>query len=243
VTTNPDIPDFVHADLEALGLEIAPDAMAQLADYLDRLLEINQRMNLTAIRDRDAAWRRLIVDSLTILPGLAEVPAGAKVIDIGTGGGLPGIPMAITRPDLKVTLLDATGKKIKFLQEVIDALGLENATAIQARAEAFGREQQHREQYDVVTNRAMGVMSTILEYGIPLLKVDGFMLAMKGPRAEQELHDAGNALEKLGCGEVRVFDAYPESFENDLVIVIVDKVQRTAKLYPRDAGVAKRSPL
>lgn len=242
-SSSPEIPPEVRTDLQTLGITVAEEALQQMACYLDLLLEANQRMNLTAIRDPAQAWHRLIVDSLTILPGLAELPAGARVIDIGTGGGLPGMPIAIARPDLQVWLLDGTGKKVRFLEETIRTLGLTHVQAVQARAEDLGHDPQHREQYDAVTNRAMGAMSIVLEYGLPLLKVDGFMLAMKGPKAEQELRDAGDALEKLGAGPIEVFDAYPPSFENDLVVVVVPKDRRTPRLYPRLAGLPKRSPL
>lgn len=238
-----DIPTFVASDLDALGIELPPDALAQLADYLDRLLDVNQRMNLTAVRERDAAWRRLIVDSLTALSGLEPLNEGATVIDIGAGGGLPGVPLAIARPDLSFTLLDATGKKVRFLEQCIDALKLANTRAIQDRAESIGHQSAHREQYDLAISRAIGHMSEVLEYSLPLVKIGGRVLAMKGPKAEQELEESGDALALLGGGDLQVFDAYPNSFDSNLVIISIVKERETPKKYPRTAGIPKRSRL
>lgn len=240
------IPDFVHEDLKALGFEMPAEVLEKLEAYLDLILKANETTNLTAIRHREQAWSRLIVDSLTPLPGLPEDPSGDgefKLIDIGTGAGLPGIPLAIARPDVGVTLIEATGKKIAFLQSVIDALELTNTTAVQERAENVGQDSAHRGKYDVAVSRAVGPMPVVLEYSLPLLKLGGRMLAMKGPKAETELEASGDALLKLGCGEVEVFEAYPESFDNELVIVSVVKEAATPQEFPRLPGLPKKFPL
>ena len=237
------IPDFVPDHLARLEITLQTKAIDQLATYLALLLDVNQRMNLTAIRDPDAAWSRLIIDSLTILPGLEQLEPNAAVIDVGTGGGMPGIPIAIARPDLRVTLLDATGKKIAFVQSVIDTLKLTNATAIQGRAELLGQDPKHRERYDVATCRAMGAVANLLECCMPLVKTEGRVLAMKGPKAEEELEDAANAMDILGVGDLAAFDAYPQSFDNELVILSFLKDRPTPKAYPREPGLPKRSPL
>ena len=242
------VPAFVNDDLDRLGIEVPEAMLAQLGAYLDHLLEVNRSMNLTAVRERDAAWRRLIIDSLTVLPWLEDVPEGGRLIDVGTGGGLPGVPLAITRPDLDVTLADATGKKVRFLDDTIDRLGLDRdrVRAVQARAEELGQRKEHRAGYDVAVSRAVGPLGIVLELTLPLVRVGGRSLAMKGPRVEAELRDCGDALEVLGGGEVRVADAYPrgpEGFENDLVIVEVEKVAATPRRYPRPPGVPKAEPL
>ncbi|MEX0652830.1 MAG: 16S rRNA (guanine(527)-N(7))-methyltransferase RsmG [Phycisphaeraceae bacterium] len=239
----PTIPDFVPRELEQLGVTLAPDRLDTLARYLARLLDATQRVNLTAIREPDAAWRRLIIDSLTLLPGFDPVPAGAAIIDIGTGGGLPGIPLAIARPDLRVTLLEATGKKVRFLNDCITELHLANTQAIQARAEAVGQDAAHRQRYDVAVSRAVGPMPEVLEYSLPLVKVGGRVLVMKGPKVEQELAAAGDALNILGAGELEVFEAYPPAFGQDLVIVSLLKDRATPKAYPRRPGVPHHEPL
>lgn len=259
------IPDAAREAL--LRLELAqPEAVLETLDaYLHHLLEVNQRMNLTAVREHDAAWLRLIVDALTALPGLfepeeegaadadadaaddaadaTEAPRSRAIIDVGSGGGLPGLPLAIARPDLSFTLLEATGKKARFLEETAAKLGLANVKVLNARAETAGRDPAHRERYGLAVSRAVGPMAVILELTLPLVEVGGRSLCMKGPRAEQELRDAGEALHRLGAGEVAVFDAYPEDFENDLVMVSVVKAAATAKRYPRPPGMPKAEPL
>ena len=243
MTPPPSIPSFVHDDLAALELALPPEALEHLADYLDLLLQVNQRVNLTAARQRDEAWRRLIIDSLTLLPGLDDWRGGSAVIDIGSGGGLPGIPLAVIRPDLKLTLLEATGKKVRFLEQAVQHLGLENVVTIQERAESLGQRAPHRQGYDVAVCRAVGVMSVLLEYALPLIRVGGRVLAMKGPKAETELGAAADALALLGAGELAVYDAYPASFGNDLVIVSIVKDRPTPATYPRRPGVPKSEPL
>jgi 16S rRNA (guanine527-N7)-methyltransferase len=243
------IPDFVHRDLDALGFEMPTEVLEKLEAYLEWVLDANRTTNLTAIRHREQAWSRLIVDSLTPLPGLPpDVPESEvyKLIDIGTGAGLPGVPLAIARPDVAVTLVEATGKKTAFLDLVVEALALDNVTVVQARIEDVGQnrgDSRGRALYDVAVSRAVGPLPVVLEYSLPLLKVGGRVLAMKGPKAESELAASGDALTKLGGGDVAVIDAYPESFDNELVIVSVIKDAPTPKDYPRLPGLPKKQPL
>ncbi len=242
------IPDFVATDLDALGFELPNKLLQKLERYLDLVLKANETTNLTAIKHRELAWSRLIVDSLTPLPGLPDDDRedGApplRLVDIGTGAGLPGIPLAIARPDVQVTLIDGTGKKIRFLESVVAELGLDNVTPLNARVEDVGQDPAHRATYDLAVSRAVGPLPVVLEYSLPLLKRGGTMLAMKGPKAEQELRESGDAMVALGAGEVTVVDAYPESFDNELVIVMVTKEDATPKEYPRPSGTPKKEPL
>jgi len=237
------IPDFVQIELNELEIELTPDQLDQLDRYLALVLDENRQTNLTAVREVDMAWRRLIIDSLTVLPGLDELEQGDTVIDVGSGAGLPGIPVAIVRPGLKLTMLESTGKKADFIQRCIDTLGLSNASVINDRAETIGQSPRYREQFDACINRAVGPMNVLLELSLPLVKVGGRLLAMKGPRAEQELDDAGDAMTILGVAELAVIDASPESFGNDLVIVSIIKGEPTPNEYPRLPGVPKKDPL
>ena len=237
------VPSFVHQDLDALQVELTPHQLEQLDDTVRLTLEANTRFNLTAVTEPDAVWRWMVVDSLTALPGLDELEPGAVVIDVGTGGGFPGLPLAIARPTLRFTLVDATGKKATHVRRVAEALGLDHVKVLQERAEALGQDQRHRELYAAAVCRAVGAMNVLLELTLPLVAVDGRVLAMKGPKAEEELRVSGDALELLGAGDVAVFDAYPESFENDLVIISVIKMRTTPKRYPRASGLPKREPL
>lgn len=237
------IPDFVNHELAELDIELTPDQLDALSRYLTMVLDENRTTNLTAVREPDAAWRRLIIDSLTVLPGLDELDPGASVIDVGSGAGLPGLPIAIARPTLRVTLVESTGKKAAFIQRCIDALELGNATVVNDRAETIGRSDRYRESFDACVNRAVGPMNVLLELSMPLIATGGRLLAMKGPKAEQELEDAGDALAILGAGEIAVIEAYPESFGNDLVIVSILKSASVPDEYPRLPGVPKKDPL
>ena len=174
------IPPDVMEELAALRVEVPQAELEQLADYLARLLDANTRMNLTAIRDPEQAWRRLILDSLTPLPGLHDLPEGSSLIDVGTGGGLPGIPLAITRPDLRVTLLDATGKKVDFLDAVIRDMGLANCRAFKGRAETLAHNSFHRARLrrgrvsrDGAAERGARVLPPLREGGRPPARDEG----------------------------------------------------------------------
>ena len=142
-----------------------------------------------------------------------------------------------------MTLIDGTGKKIRFLESVVAELALDNVSPLNARVEDVGQDPAHRARYDIAVSRAVGPLPVVLEYSLPLLKVGGTMLAMKGPKAEHELRESGDAMAVLGAGEVTVVDAYPESFENELVIVMVTKEDATPATYPRLSGTPKKEPL
>jgi len=237
------VPGFVHRDLHRLGVELNDATLEKLARYVDLLLETNRKFNLTAVRDRDQAWERHIIDSLTLMPFLARLAAESQLIDVGTGGGLPGIALALARGDLRVTLLEATGKKAKFCDQCIAELGLDHVKTIHDRAEILGRDANHRQRYDAAVCRAVGTMSTLLEYTMPLIRVGGVVLAMKGPKVEGELDAAGDALDVLGSGQVQVYDTYPPDFNKHTVVVIVNKQLPTDNAYPRLPGVPRSDPL
>lgn len=241
--SEPAIPDFVTDDLHKLEVKLPDGALASLARYLDLLLETNQQFNLTAIRDRNEAWRRHIIDSLTLLPFIEEIDPGSRVMDVGSGGGLPGVPVAIARPDLQVTMLEATGKKAAFLSRCAKEIPLPKVSVIADRAEKAGQNKQYRERFDVVTCRAVGAMAELLEYTLPFLKEGGVLLAMKGPSVEQELEEAGDAMTMLGAGEFQVIDAYPEGFGQNTVIVQMIKDRPTPPTYPRLPGMPKQQPI
>lgn len=222
-----------------LGLDLAPTAITQLGQYLHQLLETNRKFNLTAIRDPTDAWHRHILESLTLLPHLADAK---HVIDIGSGGGAPGLPLAIARPDIHITLVEATGKKARFLTDTAAALDLPNTTVLADRAETLAQASDHREQHDVALARAVGPMRVLLELTLPFVRVGGRLLALKGETIESELRDAGDALMILGAGDIGFHDALPDS-DDPAVIVQVAKDRPTPPEFPRRPGIPKQDPL
>jgi 16S rRNA (guanine527-N7)-methyltransferase len=214
---------------------LSPAQHDQLSRYIDLLLQANQRMNLTRIADREAAEVQHVGDALTVLPFLP--PNTFRLIDVGSGGGVPGMILAIARPDAKVVLLEATKKKAAFLQDVVTTLGLANVKVIAERAEAAGRGAL-RESRDIAVARAVGAMDFLVEWCLPLVKKGGAMLAMKGARIVDELPAAKKAIRLLGGGEAIVHPVELPGTEHR-VIVEIKKVGRTDVRYPRDPTVAK----
>ncbi len=191
-------PEGFAARLAEVGAAIDDATLARMGDYLARLLAMNEQMNLTAIRSADDAWERHVLDALSLLPLLADVPAGAALVDVGSGGGLPGIPLAIARPDLAITLVEATQKKAAFLGAVSEALQLANVAVYADRAEELGRDELG-ETFDVVTARAVGRVKVLAPLLLPFARPGGLILLIKGQRAEEELLEAKATLAKLGA--------------------------------------------
>ena len=184
--------------LALLGVSLEKEKIAQLGDYLARLLAMNEQMSLTSITDPPEAWTRHALDALTLLPHLAELPKGASLLDVGSGGGVPGIVIAIARPDLRITLLDATEKKVAFLSAVAKVLGLDQVTAIAGRAEKLATT-PIAGTFDAVTARALGKLQALLPWTVPFVKPGGRLLLIKGERAEEELEGARRALIRFRC--------------------------------------------
>ena len=203
--------------------------------YSDYLIEVNSHTNLTSITDPEEIKIKHFEDSLSVLPYIKE---GNKVLDIGAGAGFPGIPLRIEK-NFDLTLVDSVNKKVNFMNEVIDKLDLSNARAIHTRAEDFAKE--NRESFDVVVSRAVANMSTLSELCLPFLKVGGIFIALKGPRADEELEAAQNAIKILG-GQVKEIERFKID-DNDRVNIIVEKIHPTKKKYPRGKNQAKKNPL
>lgn len=223
---------------EGLGVAFDEGDLERFGRYLALLYEANERFNLTAVRDYEEAWTRHVGDSLTLLPMLSGLEDGAEVVDVGSGGGAPGLVLAIALPGLRFTLVEATGKKARFLGECAAALGLTNVRVIAERAEVIGQDHRgHRGRYDAATARAVGPLAVVAELVIPLLKVGGVALLIKGQRAEDELREAGRALEILRA-ECASVEPTPTGR-----IVCLEKVAPTPRDYPRRSGEPKRAPL
>lgn len=233
-------PDSFMAQAKELALEFDDGDLARLGLYLALLLDANNAFNLTAIRDPAEAWTRHILDSLTLIPILAELPENSCVIDVGSGGGLPGIPLAITMPSLRFTLLEATGKKAAFLSDLRTPLALANVEVLNQRAESAAHMHKaggHREKYRAAIARAVGPLAVIAELTAGFVEVGGIVALIKGEKAEQELEEGAKACEMLGVSHVATIPTPTGR------IVVLDKVKPISRMYPRPDGEPKRVPL
>jgi 16S rRNA (guanine527-N7)-methyltransferase len=196
------LPEGFEARLAAIGVLVDEAKLARLGDYLGRLLAMNERMNLTAIKDAESAWERHVLDALTLVPLLADIPVGGRLVDVGSGGGLPGIPLAIARPDLAITLVESTQKKAGFLEAVSAALGLSNVSVHPERAERLLAGELGA-AFDVVTARAVGRLEALAPLTVPFARPGGLVLLVKGQRADEELAEARSVLAKLRASHER----------------------------------------
>lgn len=234
--------DFVKQAEVLFGVQLSPEQHAQFNQYQALLIEWNAHTNLTAITDAEDIQRRHFLDSLSVVLAI-PMTAGLSVVDMGAGAGFPGLPLAIAFPQVHVTLMDATGKKVRFMQHVIDTLGLKNARALQFRAEDAGQDRAHRAKYDLVVARAVARLPALLEYTLPLVKLNGYFVAMKGITADEEVKSADSALNILGGVYERTQTLQLPDVETPHHLVVVRKVSATPHAYPRRAGIPTRKPI
>jgi 16S rRNA (guanine527-N7)-methyltransferase len=214
----------------ALGIDLSPTQSDLLERYIGLVLSWRGRVNLTGVETEAAAARVLVLDALACVPHL---PDRGTVVDLGSGSGTPGVPIAVACPELRVLMVEASRKKAAFLGVVLRDLGLANADALHARAEALGRSSAHRERHDAVTARGVAALPVLAELALPLIKVGGLAVFPKGPGAQQEAVAAAAALRLLGgAAEVRASR-----------LIVVRKVAPTPLAYPRRPGVPARRPL
>lgn len=230
-------------DLSELGITLSEKQIAQFMKYYELLVEWNSFMNLTGITEFDEVMKKHFVDSVSLIKAIDVKDKELSVIDIGTGAGFPGVPLKIAFPDLKVTLLDSLNKRIKFLDEVIAQLGLENIDTIHGRAEDFAKPEKLREKYDICVSRAVANLATLSEFCLPFVKVGGYFVSYKSEKISDEAMDAKNAIFLLG-GKVKeqVEFLLPESdiYRN---LFVIEKKSATPKKYPRKAGLPAKEPL
>lgn len=226
--------------LAKMNISLLKEQYGQFYAYMELLIEWNEKMNLTAITDPKEIILKHFVDSLTIAKYVKE---DKSIIDMGTGAGFPGIPIKIYRKDVKVVLADSLNKRIKFLDEVIDKLKLENVETIHCRAEELGKNKQYREKFDYATSRAVANLSTLSEYLMPFVKLNGKCIFMKTIEVEEELEKAKKAIKTLG-GKIEKVDKF-EIPESDLgrSIIIVKKEKITPSKFPRKPGTPTKEPL
>ncbi|MEM8757165.1 MAG: 16S rRNA (guanine(527)-N(7))-methyltransferase RsmG [Planctomycetota bacterium] len=242
MTAIPPPTDAFQTACSDFGLELAFDELARHADFLRLLYDTNATTNLTAIRDPAEAWLKHTFDALTLLPALEQAsPAEDRLslCDVGAGGGVPGIPLAIARPDIDITLLEATGRKCDFLRAAAETLGLANLRIVQGRAETVGGfpAGELRDRFDAVCARALGRVSVAAELCVPLARERGLVLLIKGQKADEELAEAKRALHMLHVAHAGTIDTPTGK------IVVLEKSRRTPRVYPRRDGEPKRAPL
>ena len=226
--------------LEKSGLPHNEETADKLEKLTDLILEWNQKINVTAIRERDAFIDKNVIDSLK-LGLLKEFRESDTVLDMGTGGGFPGLPLAVVFPEKKFVLADAIAKKLKVVADTAEKLGLQNVSVVHARAEDLGKNNKYRESFPLVTSRAVANMSTLSEYCLPFVKQGGCFIAFKTETAEEEVAAAAGAIAKLGGCLVRI-DTDADG-ENGHTFAVVKKTSATPKEFPRKAGTPSDKPL
>lgn len=235
-----DIKNRLSQLCEQEGISLSEKQLGQFQRYMELLVEWNRKMNLTAITDPEGVTVKHFYDSLLLLKAV-ELPEGASLIDVGTGAGFPGIPVAIARPDVKLTLLDSLNKRLVFLAEVCRELGI-SAEIRHARAEEGGRQKELREQFDFATARAVAGMNVLSEYCVPFVKKGGAFVAMKGPDGEEELKQAACGIGTLGGKpEKAAHFTLPDGSQR--CIIVVRKVRETPAAYPRHGAKISKKPL
>ena len=232
--------EFIN-QLKEHGIELSTEQIGQFKTYFEMLVEWNQKINLTAVTEMKEVDLKHFYDSITPLL-YADIEEGASLCDVGAGAGFPSIPMKIIRPDLKVTIVDSLNKRITFLNELTTVLGLDKIHLVHDRAETFGQYGQ-RHMFDVVTARAVAQLNVLAELCLPLVRTGGQFIVMKGKKAMEEIEEAEFALDLLG-GDIKKINSLtlPEE-ESERYIIVIDKVRKTPKKYPRKPGTPNKSPL
>lgn len=223
-------------------MKLTEEKNAILEKYMEGILAWNEKVNLTNITDPAEFRIKHNADSLMCVD-FPEFLDAETVIDVGTGGGFPGIPLAVYAPEKQFTLLDSLNKRLKIIDELAGELGIKNITLVHGRAEDAARAKEHREKYDLCVSRAVSNLATLSEYCLPFIKVGGYLLAYKGPGAEEEVKEAAKALKTLGGSLVDIRETSMEEYGLDHRILVIKKVRNTPKAYPRKAGTPLKEPL
>ena len=230
-----------------ISVYATPENLDKFYDLTVFMLETNKKMNLTALRDENSVITRHIADCLLAAKHLPE--GKIRVLDVGSGGGMPCLPFAIARPDIEITALDATAKKTSYIASAAEHLGLKNVRTLTGRAEELGNDPKHRETFDVVCARAVAELRILAEWCVPFLKKDGIFLSLKGKNAETELKNAENALKKLSCKILSneaitlIEDDTSETSASERRNFVFKKTKATDKLYPRRNAQIMKNPL
>lgn len=238
-----DLTKFKHG-LEELNITLTDEQIEQFLQYYEMLVEKNKVMNLTGITEYEEVIQKHFLDSLSLIRVIPDIASRKlTVIDLGTGAGFPGIPLKIAFPELEITLMDSLNKRILFLQEVIDALGLTKVSAVHGRAEEMAANAAHRQQYDLCVSRAVSNLAVLTEYCLPFVKKGGLFVSYKSADSDAEIQEGKKAISILG-GKLTSVDKF-QLPDSDLgrALVCIKKVKDTPKKYPRKAGTPAKLPL
>jgi 16S rRNA (guanine527-N7)-methyltransferase len=225
-----------------LGIQLSPTQISALERYEQELIAWNEQINLTAIREPEQIRVKHFLDSLTCMLALRDGPV-ERIIDVGTGAGFPGIPLKIICPTIELTLVESVGKKTEFCRHVVTMLHLDGVEIVQERAEAVGQMPAHRQRYDWALARAVAILPVLVEYLLPLVRVGGAVLAMKGESAPAEAHQAEHATRMLGGHLRRLIPVNLPGVVEQRYLVVIDKVAATPDSYPRRVGLPAKTPL
>lgn len=234
--------ELLKHSFSGMGISLTPEKVEQFMEYSRLLRKWNEVMNLTAITDEEGIILKHFADSVSPL-SFIDIPKNARLIDIGTGAGFPGIPLKIVRGDLKLTLVDSLNKRINFLNAVCEALGLDNTECIHARAEELSRDEYKRESFDYCLSRAVAPLNVLAEYCLPFVRPGGVFAALKGPNSLNEIKEADKAISVMGGKIESVKDV--EIPETDLkhTLIIINKVKPTPSRYPRKGAAISKKPI
>lgn len=233
---------FEERVLALLDIQLNQTQVGAFDLFARELVKWNQRFNLTSIIDLEQILTKHFLDSLSCWTAMRQLPPD-RVIDVGAGAGFPGLPLKILQPEMQLTLVEATAKKARFLEHMVQVLGLSGVTVLAKRAEEVGQMPKHREAYDWAIARAVAPMATLAEYLLPLVKIGGHMLAQKGKDAKRETESAGNAIEKLGGGKIELMPVKIPDLDEERWLAVVEKTASTPAAYPRRAGMPAKRPL
>ena len=232
--------NLLVSDAEKLGISLTDEQIKLFERLAELLVEQNKTMNLTAITDPDGIAVKHFADSISALSAY-DFAENAKVLDVGTGAGFPSIPLLIARPDLEMTMIDSTAKKLKYVASTVETLGL-TAEVLHTRAEEAGQSKQYREKFDIVCSRAVAALNVLCEYCLPFVKVGGVFLAMKSAKAQEEIADARNAINTLG-GKIVAEKSFSLSDGGERTIVVIKKISQVPPKYPRVSAQIAKKPL
>ncbi|MFD3155357.1 16S rRNA (guanine(527)-N(7))-methyltransferase RsmG [Haloimpatiens sp. FM7330] len=224
------------------GLILDDKKYEQFIKYKEMIKEWNKKINLTAITEDEEIIKKHFIDSMKIFK-FNPLKKAHKIIDIGTGGGFPGIPMKIIKEDISITLLDSLKKRINFLDEVVRNLDLQNVETIHGRAEDFGVDKTYREKYDVAVSRAVANLAVLSEFCLPFVKVNGYFIALKGPSVKEELNESKKAIKILGGKLEDVIEVDIQGSDLRHNLVVIKKIKEIPKRYPRKAGYVSKKPI